>query len=395
MEKQLELDWETATRLANDPCTEPDLTQITEKVPVSPPSPGLLDREPACSDKLAATINHPCSSESSALHPESLQRIRFLEQALDQCQIYINELKGQLAEQEFLEAQLAATEDASNIQQQAIAALKTQLARQQLLEVQIAEALEQKQALVAALDKTEVQVQQQQFQLEQLQLQARQEQLSIAQLQQDLSDRQTLIQHLEARLERAQQAIASQQEMITALQESQPGDSNKNKVIQGLSKNLLQAQNKIEAMEAEFSNQLILQAQVQHSCQELETRCLQYQERVRQLEHQTAEMQEQILHQAQQASEYEAAVQHWKDRCLSAEQSVTQLKSVLEQLLIDRNLIEFAAIPGGELPGAEPGNGHHSGPHGVIKGLKLDLPAFLRRHPRPSPKNKDSVSGSP
>ncbi len=386
MEKQLELEWETAVLLATAPSSEPHPNQTDSQTLELAPEPanGILSA-PELGPSPPLIVETTATADATDLSSTSRQRVCWLEQALDQCQCYIDELKTQLVQQEFLEKQLAITEDVSNIQQQAIATLKAQLADQQDLAAQAASAREQKQTTEAALQHSEALVKHQQLELEQLRSQVELDTQTVSHLQQELQTRQSLIDHLEARLEQTKQAIANQQEIAATLQQFQGSDSNKNKVIQGLSKSLLQAQNKIEALEAEFSNQLILQAQLQHSCQELEAQRLQSQERIRQMEFQITEMQEQILHQAQQTSEYETAIQHWKDRCLDAEQTVMQLKAVLEQLLIERNLAEHPAASVCEIGGS--GNGrHHESPnpltHGSLKGLKLDLPAFLQRHPR-------------
>lgn len=350
------------------------------------------------------------------------ERIRHLEQALDQCQVYINELKLQLAEQQFLEAQLAATEEISHIQQQAIAALKSQLANQQSTasvteasqirglptEISSPTDLDQEAAdqthLKEQLSDLQVLLKTQQQRTEELESenastrnltvnlvgQLGESQKKVAELKNQLSDRQATITDLAAQLRRTKIALSTQQEIMTALQKTQSSESEKNKVIQGLSKNLLGAHTKIEALETEFSHQLKLQAKLQHSRQELEAQSRSHRERIVELEQQVAEMQEQILKQAQQASEYEAAVQHWKDRYLSAEQSVLQLKSVLEQLLKDRSssLSELlASINSGE-PTRETDPAVKSSSDSEFselpKSLKLNLPGFLnlRRSPK-------------
>jgi chromosome segregation ATPase len=309
-----------------------------------------------------------------ALQAKQGERIRDLEQAVDQCQVYIQELKDQLANQEFLEAQLAATEETSQIQQQAIATLKAKLMAQESQAAQLDRVLQQNQSLEAKLLEQEVRAQAQQVEIEHLQGQLNQD-------QQDLSDRQTLITDLETKLHRTKEALVGQQDVISALQKAQGPDSEKNRVIQGLSKNLLSIQSKFEALETEYSSQLMLQAKLQHSCQELEGQRGLYQDRIQQLELQVAEMQEQILQQAKQASEYEAAVQHWKDNCQYAEQSVLQLKSVLEQILTDRNFLELmtASRDDGESNSEAPGilESSDSVSSRFLRHLKIDLPAFL------------------
>jgi chromosome segregation ATPase len=386
-----------------------------------------LDWGNASLQSLDSNLSTGTSRESRFQRPESqkspvrgqarllrqTERIRHLEQALDQCQVYINELKLQLADQQFLEAQLATTEEMSHIQQQAIAALKIQLANQQgiasvaevsqLEKVLPTEAVPDRMTDAAQTDLEQqitdlqalLEIQQQQTEeLESENASTRsltvnlvnqlgEAQKKVAELQNKLSDRQATLTDLEAQLRRTKAALSTQQEITTALQKTQAPESEKNKVIQGLSKNLLSAHTKIEALETEFSHQLKLQAKLQHSRQELEAQSRSYRNRIAELEQQVAEMQEQILKQAQQASEYEAAVQHWKDRYLSAEYSVSQLKSVLEQLLKDRssNLSELmASIDSGE-PEKETDPAVKSSSDSEFselpKGLKLNLPGFL------------------
>ncbi len=314
------------------------------------------------------------------LHSNQTERIHHLEQALDQCQRFIQELKFQLADQAFLENQLAATEEAAQIQQQAIAALKTQLLDQANLTTELGQVQQQNQELQTDLIETENQIQAQQAEISQLKTQ-------VDQGQSNLSDRQGTIHQLEAQLQRTKVTLAGQQEVITALQKTQTPDTDKNKVIQGLSKNLLTAQAKLEALETEFSSQLLHQAKLQHSYQELEGQSSFYRDRATQLEQQVAEMQEQILQQAKQASEYETGVQHWKDHCLSAEQSVLQLKTVLEQILTDRNLLELVSDKNGmhEHPNPAILDSGESASSRFLKNLKIELPAFLhlKRHYKP------------
>lgn len=420
-DKQLELDWGSAF----------DSSAIKHLFPdASEPS---ATRQPAAEKLVLPT---PLSQEQPC-ELNQVERIHHLEQALDQCQGYINELKLQLMNQEFLKDQLAATEEISHIQQQAITALKTQLADREALDKQFTEVTEQQFALEAVLSEVQNTAQVRQGELEQLRIQLAQEQAeaqaaknqleqhidqvqerlaaqqqhtqtlesqeAIAQrlagslsnqfeaaqekvevLQGHLSDRQTSIIELESQLQRSKAAFAAQQEVLIALQKMQAPGSEKNQVIQGLSRNLLHAHTKIEALETEFSSQLMLQAKLQHSCRELEGQGDRYQKRIHQLEQQIAEMQEQILMQAQQASEYEAAVQHWKDQCLCAEHSVLQLKALLEQILKERNFSGFVTTPTSD-SGEAPIESHldDSEPVSFLKGLKLDFPFLhLRRHPK-------------
>lgn len=354
-------------------------------------------------------------------------RIQQMEQALDQCQVYINELKQQLADQQFLEEVLAQTEEAAHIQQQAINSLRKQLTDQTRLEQQIADLEQSQHDLQAALgemstltetlqaERQAIQDQLQQQQTEaaataatfehqiadlgarlqtkeaesqSLQILSSQyaDQISrlknqVVYLETEVSDRQQQLNTLESRIQRTKEVIAAQQDIISSLQQSQGPESSKNKVIQGMSKTLLNAQNKMEAFEAEFVSQRLLYAQLQHYSQELEEKSSEQQKRATQLEKQVAEMQEQILQQAQQSSEHEAAIQHWKDRCHLAEQTVQQLKTVLEQIVTERNLADLD-LPGSaslletttaDLTHAE----KMTSAEKLAKGLKFDLPEFL------------------
>ncbi len=371
---------------------------------------------------LSSTLDIAAIRQNSAQEVDQNLRIQQMEQALDQCQVYINELKLQLADQQFLEEVLAKTEEASHIQQQAIHSLRQQLAQHEGLEQQIAELNQSKLEIQAALATVEAQLQADRVQLEEMQARLAQQQseaqttqddleqqitalqirletkeaesqalqiaalqrtdqvarlkTQIAQLETDIGDRQHQINTLESRVQRTKEVIAAQQDIISALQQNQGTDSSKNKVIQSMSKTLLNAQNKMESLEAEFSSQRLLHAQLQHYSQELEGKTGEYQKRASQLEKQVAEMQEQILHQAQQSSEYEAAIQHWKDRCLNAEQSVLQLKTVMEQLLIDRNLTDLLPTADSVMD-ATALNTSESDADKLEKGIKFDLPAFL------------------
>lgn len=403
--QQLELNWKAALEPTSDfpaglPSPQPSHQPETQRLksPDAAPPEGLDSgagdgQMPLREDQQGQyTPEHPGTAGqqkhralltelaySDPLHSNQTERIHHLEQALDQCQRFIQELKLQLADQAFLENQLAATEEAAQIQQQAIAALKAQLLDQSQLTTELAQVRQQNQELQTDLIETENQIQTQQTEISQLKTQ-------VDQGQSTLSDRQGAIQALEAQLQRTQAVLAGQQEVISALQTTQSPDSEKNKVIQGLSKNLLTAQAKVEALETKFSSQLLHQAKLQHSHQELEGQSGFYRDRTTQLEQQVAEMQEQILQQAKQASEYEAGVQHWKDHCLFAEQSVLQLKAVLEQILTDRNLLELVSaekatgMPDHPNPAAL--ESAESASSRFLKNLKIELPAFLhlKRH---------------
>jgi chromosome segregation ATPase len=322
------------------------------------------------------------------------QRILQLEQALDQCQSYINELKLQLVEQHFLEEVLAKTEEAAHIQQQAINSLKLQLQQQGGNEAQLQELETAKLTIQAELTTAEslnqsyrleilhlqnhlqqeqeahrqtqnrfnheladVQLQLEHKKSEVLRLdtqlsqteeltQQRTEQLTslksrTQQLEADLRTHQQSLHSAEANLQRTKEIVIAQQDVLDTLQQGDGSDSSKNTVIQKMSKSLLQSQNRIEVLETEIVAQRLSQAKFQHYSQEWEEKSDQYQKRTTQLEQQVAEMQEQILQQAQQARELETAVQHWKARGQNSEQNVAQLKAVLEHLVTDRNFADL------------------------------------------------------
>lgn len=360
--------------------------------------------------------------------PEQVQgeRILQLEQALEQCQLYIDELKAQLIDQNFLEEILAQTEEAAHVQQQAINCLKQQIARQEGLEAQVAELNQEKAKLETAVFTAEASAAADKLELVQLQTKLRQseeshraaqtsfeqrmsdmqirisqkerdikalhtqlsqaEELSLKrtdqlatlksrgqQLESDLREQRQFLSETESHLQRTKEIVVAQQELIFTLQQAGNADGSKNKVLQNMSKTLLQSQNKIEALEATLANQRLAHAKLQHHSQELEDESGKYQKRISQLERQVAEMQEQILHQAQQSHEFETAVQHWKDRGASAEQSLTQLKHVLEQLVTDRQLAELELV----LLGQVTDQNAISESERILRGLKLTLPSFF------------------
>ncbi|AFY62598.1 hypothetical protein [Synechococcus sp. PCC 6312] len=348
---QLELPWLQEMRVSPVPTPEEPEAEVFPDPPSLPQTP------------VAITNPHKLSNlDGHSAEPNWPQRVLHLEQALDQCQVYIEELKQQLVEQQFLEDILARTEETAQIQQQAILSLKQQLAdyyhtQGQLNQLQASHTAlqDQLQHLQQAYDhqadlfkESQALTQQRQAEINQLQHQLRphQEQIQllqyrIGQLESQVQDRQQRITDLESRLQRSAQIVATQQEIITALQKAQGPESSKNQVIQGLSQNLLTAQTKIYTLETEYSSQRLHQAQLQHHAQEVEEHAIQQQVRINKLEQQVAEMQEQILHQAQQEREQETAIQHWKDRHHQADATICQLKAVLTNILTDRKLLEL------------------------------------------------------
>lgn len=327
---------------------------------------------------------------------EQIERIRHLEQALDQSLASLSEMQLQVIDQHLLEAQLASTEDISNIQQQAIVRLRLQLVQQQqaldahLTETQgrdrslqtllnTMEALTQAQQQLTQLqaqiahDRADVQVYQQRLEaqlghlqadlnaqeptlaLETQSLDARtltdhltarleQAQAQVSELSQILSDRQVALKHLEAELQQVYRTLQEQQALLDSLQQSRlfnasalvtvaPATATLETAVSAIAPDLAAAYAKIAALEAQAAKQTTAQAMLRHACQELEEERDRQQARTVELENQTTDMQEQILRQAQQASEYETAIQHWKDRCFGSQSGVLKLKALLEQAL--------------------------------------------------------------
>lgn len=355
---------------------------------------------------------------------EQAERIQHLEKALDQSLASLEDLRRQLIDQQFLEAQLASTEEISNIQQQAITQLKWQLQQQQqTLATQQQLNQSQSQLLQDFLTLLETPTDNHPLQLEQLKAQfLRDRQLAQAQieavqqlqrpqpapslgpnsapycptdrratpldpsahpappldLQHALQARQAEIEQLETELERAHEALQIQQAQIDLLQQAHTVRQSLNE--SPLDGELFKAQSKIQDLETHLSRQMTNQAMLQHTCQELEQTRDRYQTRITELEQQTAEMQEQILKQAQQASEYETAIQHWKDRYTQNQTCVNRLRDLLAESLTEpspeitevlaqlQSITNLTETEAATLP--------------VSKGIKKDVPDFLMRRQR-------------
>lgn len=318
-----------------------------------------------------------------------IERIHHLEQALDQSLAFQEELRSQLVNQQFLESQLASTEEIANIQQQAIAQLKQQLEHQrQLLATQQGEAgknqnlapLSRPYATLPQPDDPPLHhrtvIPDQTNLPEQLSLL---DQASIPDLNQKLAEREASIHQLETELHRAHIALQEQQALIDAFQAYTVRRSTGDLSDISLDSELFTAYCKIQELETQLSKQTTSQAMLQHTCQELEQVRDRHQSRIAELEAQTAVMQEQILKQAQQSSEYETAVQHWKDRYHSIQSYLIQIKHLLEQTLpnppatIAELLATLQTVASNttEEPSVPP----------VSRSPRIDLPDFLiRRH---------------
>jgi chromosome segregation ATPase len=364
-----------------------------------------------------------------------IERIHHLEQALDQSQACLNEMRRQMIDQQFLETQLASTEEIANIQQQAIVRLRRQLAEQQeTLEHQKTNHQERDRNLQELLSMMETLTQTQQAELEnlrsqlardraegqiyqqslehqlaeyksafgtqqqrllelettslcartrmaELEVQLEQAQAQVRELTQTLSDRQATFDQVEAELKQAQKNLEDQPTLIVDGPQSTHHTRSK-KANPEIERELAIAQTKVEELETEIARQLTTQAMLQHACQELEKERELQQARITDLERQTNEMQEQILRQAQQASEYETAVQHWKDRYVNNQNQVLKLKELLEQVLpnLPVEIAELlAAIQSSTSSIPEPASPAHLASPSVTPTPRVDLPEFLMR----------------
>lgn len=412
MAEQLEINW------GNQGATEGDSQSQTavgvEESIVMPQELPEMSLEISPAELEDSATASSTDHEQDATSPQ--QRIQLLEQALEQCQLYIDELKSKLMDQAFLEEQLATTEEFSHIQQQAVITLQDQLTNREQIQQELENLRQAKIDLTNRLSDKDTSLRFQEAERSKLQDQFAEERTALERLQ-DQAERLSLqiqssqktavhetqqriiaqttaerlrtqlreceadIQTLEVQLQQARESHTTQQDIIKSLQNAGQSDSHKNQAIQSLSSSLLKAQNKIADLETQLSNQSIVQAQFQHSTQEFAEQAQSFQKRSEELEQQVAEMQEQILHQAQQASEYETAVQHWKDRSFTAEQTVAQMKQLLEHLLADRKGPDLPlpaklddAIAALSQSYLSEDTATHS-----RKNLKLDLPALLHR----------------
>jgi hypothetical protein len=363
---------------------------------------------------------------------EQVDRIFNLEQALDQSLELLNGLRQQLVDQDFLEQQLASTEEISNVQQQAITRLKQQLSQQQaVLEAQLLESQLRDQALQDLLTTLETLIQTQQGELEGLRQQLGHDRASTQSRQSHLEQQivelraalemqqsgsapslalsletwldesfrsvQALLEQSGAHQPACQELHASLQQLRIALQEQRleaprlvaaqapevslpASPPDQDEIGAHWAQDLAVAQGKIEELETQIAKQLTTEARFQHACQELEAERDRQQLRLTELERQTADMQEQILQQAQQSSEYETAVQHWKDRYLQGCNQIQQIKAFVEQQMLNPppelvRLLE-ALPPGAGMPEVAIPT-HRVTP--LNQTAQIDLPDFLLR----------------
>lgn len=318
-------------------------------------------------------------------------RIIQLEQALDQALACIRELRLSLRNQGILEAQLARTEEFSHAQQQAIARLKQQLGEHhQTIDTQQAEARTREQTIQELL--TISQAQREELELlrnclasssetdadQQNQFQALTQALDLRQqhvidLEADLwharQTIQTLEQHvqtanqeihvlttsaqhqqtslieLETQLEHAYASLAHQQNLILTLRQTQAVAAERNTAIAALQKDLAIAQMKVGELETQLAKESRQQASWKQRFKELEADCDRQQTFQETLRQENSELQEQVFQQADSAKEYEAAVQHWKERFLTTQERLSELKALCALVRQSENLDEKLSIP--------------------------------------------------
>lgn len=338
---------------------QPDLTHGFWTSPFSPLGIGRLGKDSTGDSAPGRTAPEalPDCATDPATTQHFLGRIHHLEQALDQAMLYLSELRGQLQNQTFLEAQLARTEEYANVQHEAITSLKVQLQqRQEDLSAATAALLRRDRLLLEMLAITIRANRLQQPAYHQLSLplegassadrvleleaEILAAQTQVAALNTQLSDAHQTIQALTAKivqletdLNQVRLTLREQPVLELTLRQTKQLASERNAAIETLQKDLAIAQMKVDELEAQLTRQIRSQAKWQQTCHELELEREDYRTRISALEQEVSEMQEQIFDQARQAGEYEAAIQHWKDRYGAGQRQLVQLKDMLEQEL--------------------------------------------------------------
>ena len=255
------------------------------------------------------------------------ERLAQLERALDQTLLQVEEARSQLVRQEWIEHQLAATEEFANVQQQAIHHLKGRL--------------DEDDSLLEPIPTVPV--------------------TSIA----------TPSERLEVRYVQAQQQIQALSQKLRE-ESIQPPEM---EVVDEEELEEAWWQSQLLSLETEISKHFQTQAFLQQACAELEQERDHNQVRILELEHQTNEMQEQILRQAQQTSEYETAIQHWKDRFYQSQNQMLTVRELFDQMS-DPSMEAIADILE-LLPMPTPSEQMQSLRRAVPR--RSDLPEFLQR----------------
>ena len=269
--------------MAELPESEPSEQLLNEISDVVYPSSSLLDCE-LLPEQLLEDL-----TASMELIQHQADRIAQLERALDQTLVQVHDVRSQLVRQEWIEEQLAATEEFANVQQQAILHLKGRIDdRTSDIETIAETTLIANQTNISATPSARLEVRY---------VQAQQQIQALSQkLREDSIQSTTLPEMTDAEREEAWW----REQLVT--------------------------------LEAELAKHLQTQAFLQLACTEMEQDRDLDQRRILELGNQSAEMQEQILRQAQQSSEYEAAIQHWKDRFYQLQNQMLSILELYDQL---------------------------------------------------------------
>ena len=269
--------------MAELPESEPSEQLLNEISDVVYPSSSLLDCE-LLPEQLLEDL-----TASMELIQHQADRIAQLERALDQTLVQVHDVRSQLVRQEWIEEQLAATEEFANVQQQAILHLKGRIDdRTSDIETIAETTLIANQTNISATPSARLEVRY---------VQAQQQIQALSQkLREDSIQSTTLPEMTDAEREEAWW----REQLVT--------------------------------LEAELAKHLQTQAFLQQACTEMEQDRDLDQRRILELGNQSAEMQEQILRQAQQSSEYEAAIQHWKDRFYQLQNQMLSILELYDQL---------------------------------------------------------------
>ena len=269
--------------MAELPESEPSEQLLNEISDVVYPSSSLLDCE-LLPEQLLEDL-----TASMELIQHQADRIAQLERALDQTLVQVHDVRSQLVRQEWIEEQLAATEEFANVQQQAILHLKGRIDdRTSDLGTSVETTLVPNQTNSSATPSARLEVRY---------VQAQQQIQALSQkLREDSIQSTTLPELTDAEREEAWW----REQLVT--------------------------------LESELAKHLQTQAFLQQACTEMEQDRDLDQRRILELGNQSAEMQEQILRQAQQSSEYEAAIQHWKDRFYQLQNQMLSILELYDQL---------------------------------------------------------------
>jgi DNA repair exonuclease SbcCD ATPase subunit len=265
---------------------------------------------------------------SMELIQHQAERIAQLERALDQTLVQVQDVRSQLVRQEWIEEQLAATEEFANVQQQAILHLKGRIAGRSEEDLEPVKPV-QAEPVATPSARLEVRYVQAQQQIQALSQKLREESIQSAVLPE---------------MTEAEREEAWWREQLMTL-------------------------------EAELAKHLQTQAFLQQACSEMEQDHDQDQRRILELENQSAEMQEQILRQAQQTSEYETAIQHWKDRFYQLQNQMLSILELYDQL--SEPIPDAIAQLLAQLPQPTPSEQMQSLRRALPR--RSDLPEFLQR----------------